>query len=163
MLLYIPQLFGISIEVYFIIFFLGIPVFFFWRRIFKNKVSGDKQRRLVVWLSTILTAPLLYGALALLVFFFVSYNPKDDFNRKEWFADKESRFKMSGDIIDSKMLIGKTKAQIKSLLGDEGNSDADDDWHYYLGYVPDIGNIDPDLLDITFKKGRVVEVRQHNS
>ena len=35
-----------------------------------------------------------------------------------------------------------------------------DTWYYNLGVVPDIGNIDPDILIIKFRNGVVVEVKQ---
>ena len=61
------------------------------------------------------------------------------------------------------MLIGKTKSEVRGLLGEEGNSMESDRWEYYLGFVPGIANIDPDYLEIEFKNGRVVSVVQCNS
>ena len=70
---------------------------------------------------------------------------------------------MSEDIIDSEMLIGKTKEEVINLLG-KGYSLYDDNWiAYYLGFVPGWIGIDPDVLDIYFKHGKVVRVGQHES
>ncbi len=60
------------------------------------------------------------------------------------------------------MLIGKTKNDVRKILGDEGNLDSNDNWYYELGFTPEIGNIDPDELDIEFKNGKVVSVGQHH-
>lgn len=83
--------------------------------------------------------------------------------KKKWFADKEQRYEMSEDIIKTKVLLGKTKSEIRQILGDEGNTDESDYWSYYLGFRPGFANIDPDVLDIEFKNGKVIEVRQHET
>lgn len=61
------------------------------------------------------------------------------------------------------MLIGKTKAEVQILLGIEGNFENSDDWTYDIGYVPGLFNIDPFILTITFKDGKVIQVEQHES
>jgi predicted P-loop ATPase len=45
----------------------------------------------------------------------------------------------------------------------EGNIDTSDYWNYYLGFRPGFANIDPDVLDIEFKDGKVIRVRQHDT
>ena len=44
-LLIIPELFGVSIEVYFILIFLSVPTYFFWRWVLKKFISDDKSRK----------------------------------------------------------------------------------------------------------------------
>lgn len=70
---------------------------------------------------------------------------------------------MSHNIIDSKMLIGKTKSEVWDILGKEENTESSDIRSYYLWFEPGFMNIDPDVLDIEFENGRVIEVRQHES
>ena len=128
LLLIIPEFFGISIEVYFIILILAIPTFFIWRWIFS-----------------------------------ISYYPSKDFDRQKWISDKEKRYELSEEIIESEMLIGKTKAEVKQILGDEENTDDSDLWNYYLGFKPQLFGIDPDVLVIEFKNGIVIKVGQHET
>ncbi len=156
-----PELFGISIEVYIIVPVLGIPVFFLWRWIFK-KSRNETSTKIAIWIATIISTPIIYALLILLWFFFTSYYPNRDFNEKEWLANKDQRYEYSRYIIKSKMLIGKTKNDVRKILGDEGNLDSNDNWYYELGFTPEIGNIDPDELDIEFKNGKVVSVGQHH-
>ncbi len=48
-----------------------------------------------------------------------------------------------------------------AMLGKEnGNETGEDLWHYDIGFVSSIGNIDPDILEIQFKNGRVISARQ---
>ena len=95
--------------------------------------------------------------------FSISYHPTHDFDKEKWFANKEKRYELSKNIIDSKMLIGKTKSEVRQILGDESNTDASDYWYYYLGFRPGFANIDPDVLDIEFKDGKVIKVGQHQT
>ncbi len=162
-ILIIPELYGISIEVYFILLILGLPVYFICRKVFRKFIKKDSTRRIAVWISTIILTPVLYGGLILLFFFIISYHPNYNFDKKAWLDNKEERYKLSEDIINSKLLVGKTKSEVRNLLGDDGNLDTTDNWHYYLGFKPQFASIDPDVLEIEFKNDRVVDVtqRQH--
>jgi len=162
-LLYIPTLFGVSIEVYFILIVLGVPTFFIWRWLLKKFIKTDKTRKIVTWTATIVATPLIYVGLIMLWIFSMSYHPTHDFDKEKWFADKETRYELSEDIIDSKMLIGKTKTEVRQILGNENNLDQNDNWSYYLGFRPGFANIDPDVLDIEFKDGKVIRVGQHET
>lgn len=162
-LLNIPIIAGFSIEVYFILIILGIPVYFLCRWFFKKFFKENKTRKAVTWITTIITTPIIYAGLFLLVFFFIQYYPKHDFDQKEWLANKDKRYEYSDDIIDSKMLIGKTKDEVRKILGGVRNSNNNDEWYYDLGYIPEIGNIDPDILVINFQNGKVISVKQRHT
>lgn len=161
--LYIPTIFGMSIEVYFILLLLGIPTFFFWRWLLKKFIKVDKRRKLAIWTATIVLTPLIYAGLIILWILSMSYHPNNDFNKEKWFADKEKRYELSEDIIDSKMLIGKTKTEVQQLLGNEDNTKKSNSWSYYLGFRPGFFTMDPDVLDIEFKHGKVINVEQHGT
>ena len=109
----------------------------------------------------------LYVAIGLILIYSIFYYPKIPFNQQEWSKNTEERYKMSSDIIKSEMLIGKTKAEVIELLGEEDfySGDDKDENHmiYYLGYVPGIASIDPDILEIFFEDGKVVEVSQRGT
>ena len=70
---------------------------------------------------------------------------------------------MSKNIINSEMLIGKTKEEVIELLGNKYSDHGENHIEYYLGFVPRMLNIDPDYLDIYFENGKVIKVSQHNS
>ncbi|MBX3165710.1 MAG: hypothetical protein KF900_14635 [Bacteroidetes bacterium] len=160
-LLFIPEFFGVSIEVYVILLILGIPVFFFWRWFFKRYIETEKTRKISTWVTTIITTPLIYIGLFLIWILSVYYYPNHDFDKEKWFSDSDKRYEMSGDIIESQILIGKTKAEVREMLGDEENTENSDYWRYYLGFKPDLISIDPDILDIDFKHEKVIQVGQH--
>lgn len=162
-LLYLPTISGMSVEVYFILLIISIPTFFIWKWLLKKFIKVDKKRKIATWIATIVTTPLIYVCLIILWLFSLTYYPNHDFNKEKWFADQEKRYELSEDIMDSEMLIGKTKTQVRQLLGDEGNMDEANNWSYYLGFRPSFFTMDPDVLDIEFKDGKVVKVEQHGT
>lgn len=95
--------------------------------------------------------------------FSYTYYPKTEFNKKVWHENKEERFKMSNDIIESNMLIGKTKQEVIEILGSDFYKYSENHIGYYLGFVPRLLTIAPDMLGIHFKGGKVVKVVQHES
>jgi hypothetical protein len=160
-LLDIPVLFGVSIEVYFILIILGIPTFFIWSWIFKKYIRVDRTRKIWTWAATILLTPCIYVGLIMLWVFSVSYYPNHDFEKQKWVNDKDKRYELSKDIIESKMLIGKSKAQVRQILGDEDNYDSLNTWTFGLGIRPELFNIDDSYLQVEFDSGKVVNVEQH--
>lgn len=162
-LLYIPIFFGVSIEVYLILIVLGIPTFFIWRFLFKKFIKAERTRKIATWTATLITIPLIYAAIVMLWILSMSYYPTHDFDKEKWFSDKETRYELSEDIIESEMLIGRTKSEVRQILGNENNSDQSDHWSYYLGFRPGLFSIDPDVLNIEFRDGKVIRVQQHET
>jgi amino acid transporter len=160
-LLDIPVLFGVSIEVYFILIILGTPAFFIWRRIFKKYIKVDRTRKIWTWAATLLLTPMIYVGLVMIWVFSISYYPNHDFDKQKWGDDLDKRYELSKDIIDSKMLIGKSKAQVRQILGNEDNSDSLNTWVFGLGVRPELFNIDDSYLQVEFDNGKVVNVEQH--
>jgi len=162
-LLYIPTLFGISVDTYFIFIILGIPTYYLFRWLLKKFIKVDKTRISATWTATIIATPIIYFGIILLWLLSISYYPSHDFDKEKWSKDKETRYELSNNLIESKMLIGKTKSEVRQLLGDEGNNNESNHWNYYLGFRPGFPNMDPDVLDIEFKEGKVFNVRQYES
>lgn len=51
--------------------------------------------------------------------------------------------------------MGKTKEEVIELLGRESVNLDDSTWTYYIGYKPSLLGIDPDVLELEFKDGKV--------
>jgi hypothetical protein len=162
-LLIIPEVFGVSIEVYFILLVLGVTTYFFWRWLFKKFISDDKSRKVATLTATIFFTPLIYLATVMLWIMNMEYYPAADFDKQKWQKEIEKRYELTDDLIDNEVLIGKTMQQVQKLLGDDYQESGKDRWSYYLGTKLGLFGIDPDYLDIDFKNGRVVHVAQHTS
>src|SRR5215217_3124358 len=106
-LLGIPELFGLSIEVYVICFIIALVTFFICKRLLKRFIKADNPRKFTTWAVTLIATPLIYLGLVRLLMFSMTYTPSRNFDKSAWLTDREGRFEMAGDIIKSKILIGK--------------------------------------------------------
>ncbi|MEZ7497705.1 hypothetical protein QO200_03035 [Flavobacterium sp. Arc3] len=127
------------------------------------KLGNENNRKYLAIIPTVILSPLLYIGIIMIWIFSISYYPKTDFNKQEWNKNKEERYKMSNDIIKGEILIGKTKEEVIELLGDDFYFYDESHIAYDLGFVPGLFNIDPDVLDIYFEKGKVTKVGQHET
>ncbi|MDD2799081.1 MAG: hypothetical protein PHV20_10845 [Bacteroidales bacterium] len=153
-----------SLEVPIIILILAIPVYFLSKWILKKfKLGNDKNRRFLAIIPTIILSPILYVGIVMIWIFSILYYPKTDFNKQKWDLNKDERYKMSHDIIEHELLIGKTKDEVINLLGSDFYRYDDNHVAYDLGFVPGLFNIDPDVLDIYFENGKVIKVEQHET
>lgn len=153
-----------SIEVPIIILILAIPIYFLCKWILKKWNFGNgKNRKYLAIIPTIILSPIVYVGLIYLWLFSISYYPTDEFDKLAWESYPEERYKMSENIIESKMLIGKTKEEITELLGNDFYSYSENHIAYGLGFVPGLFNIDPDVLDIYIENGKVIKVGQHET
>ena len=153
-----------SIEVPIIILILAIPTYFLSKWVLKKmKLGNNKNRKFIAIISALILSPIIYAGVIYLWMFSVSYYPSNDFNKQKWEANTEERYKMSENIIESKMLIGKTKEEITDLLGQDFYSYDEKHIAFELGFVPGLFNIDIDVLDIYFENGKVTKVEQHRT
>jgi outer membrane protein assembly factor BamE (lipoprotein component of BamABCDE complex) len=160
----VAQLQSFDISVYIINLIISIPTFFLLRWALKRVIkTDDLLRKIVTWVGTIFLTPIIYFALCIAIIAYISYYPTKTFDETIWRTDTEKRYEMTEDIIDNKLLIGKTKDQIIKTLGDDYFKYDENRWGYDVGFVPRLFNIDPDVLDIHFKDDKVESVGQHES
>jgi len=151
-----------SPEVPIIILILAIPTYFICKWIMKRlKVGTEKSRKFTALIPTVILSPVIYVGLVMIWIFSISYYPTNDFDKSEWNSNIEERYKMSEDIIDSKMLIGKTQEEVTQTLGTDFSFNNENRITYELGFVPGLFNIDPDYLEIKLENGIVVSVNQY--
>ena len=153
-----------SPEVPIIILIIAIPTYSLSKFILqKLKVGNDKNRKYIAVVPALIFSPIIYTLLIISWIFVVEYYSKEKFDKQKWETNIEERYTMSENIIKSEILIGKTKEEVIELLGNEYSNYGENHIGYYLGFVPRMFNIDPDILDIYFENGKVVKVSQHNS
>lgn len=152
-----------GIEVLFILIAFGMPLFFLWRRVFARWRTLQKVNIFAATVAAVISALFLYVAIGATWFFIISYYPHREFNREAWLTNPEKRYELSKSIINSGILIGKTKAEVGEILGTGSHAGAENRWYYYLGFKPSLIGIDPDVLDIEFKDEKVIKVEQHET
>ncbi len=151
-----------SPEVPIIVLIIAIPTYFVCKWIVtKLKIGNDRSRKFIAIIPTLILSPIIYIGLVMIWMFSISYYPTNDFDQNEWNANVEERYKMSEDIIESEMLIGKTKDEVILILGNNFSTNNENRISYELGNVPGLFNIDPDYLDIKLENGIVVNVNQY--
>jgi hypothetical protein len=139
---------------------IGVGVFFISRRILRKQIKSVSTRKILIWLATIILTPILFVGLAWIVVFVWTYYPNKDFNQNDWQANQYKRYEYSASIIDSRILVGRSKRQVRELLG-PGEYNADPDtFKYDLGDQPDIFGIDEPFLFVYFENGKVARVEK---
>lgn len=132
-----------------------------------------KRKRIAVMASVIgsmIIAPFIYVAIVGIALYSIFSYPSKTFTTEAWKATgwqkihgdnvPPTRFEFSEDLIERKILIGKTKDEVLEMLGE--GFEAGDTISYDLGFVPGHG-IDPDFLTVYFENGVVVNVTQRRS
>lgn len=129
----------------------------------KRQPTKNHFNNPILWITTIVSTPLIYMGFIFLWITIATHYPQRDFNQEQWFKDKEIRYEYADDLVDNNKLIGQTKAQIIELLG-EPDYETETTITYYIGFSPKhfIG-IDPDWLEIVFENGKVKTTRIFNS
>jgi|SRR6185437_859523 len=140
---------------------LSFPLFFFWRWIFRKRAS-KLNRRIATWLLTLTTAPILYAIVILIWIAIIEYYPNRDFDKKMWQTNKDERYEYTHDLINSKILLGKTESQVLKLLGNDADTSQTSELQYNIGFRPELLGIDPSYLIIDFKNGKVNAVIEHD-
>lgn len=119
---------------------VGILIFIIARYSFKNLFPKFKHNLLTSTITTIVLTPIISIALfeLLLFAFFYEYHPDRKFNTESWTNNIQERHQMRDDILESKILLDKSKDEIAQIIGLPNNKtmvaqDTLSKWRYSLG------------------------------
>jgi hypothetical protein len=139
-ILYLPEFFGFSIEVYIICFIIAIAIFLISRLFLKRSIKNSRNRTILTWAITIVATPLIYISLIVILIFWISYTPSRSFDKSKWLSNQDQRFEMAGDLISSKMLMSKDTSEVKQILGSlSGRYDATSEAELQAYWIYDMG------------------------
>lgn len=148
----------------FIIFniFVFVLVWFFVKTI-------DERKWLNILVSLVLTPIVYFYVFYPFINIFASYHHQKYFNEKAWIEKPALRYEMSDDLVDKSFLIGKSKLEIKNLLGESewlgwdsiNKKHIDTIWNYNLGIEPGAFNTEQECLRVVFKDDKVSDVEQY--
>lgn len=105
-----------------------------------------------------LTMPLVYTAIFIAgyVYVFAPWIRSEKFDSKTWKHEERKRYTMVKDVIETKLLIGKTREEVIAFLGEDFENGPCGDCIGYSTYDPDQpGFLDHDVLEIDFHEKRV--------
>ncbi len=129
--------------------------------IFRWGFRRFKRRNLWAAICAVIASPVIYTLVVLAVLFYVNSAPERAFDREWWLNNSNRRFEMAGDIIGSRMLLGKTKQEVVRLLGNDyqnSNEEGSTSIGYNLGFSSDALNLPDKKLNIEFDGDKVVNV-----
>ena len=148
----------------FIVFniFVFVLVWFFVKTI-------DERKWLNILVSLVLTPVVYFYIFYPFVNIFASYHHQKYFNETTWKTKAALRYEMSDDLINKKFLIGKTKQEVQSVLGETEWLGWDDNkkehtnsiWNYNLGIEPGAFNDMQECLKLTFENEKVIAIEQY--
>lgn len=135
--------------------------------LFANTID---KRKWVSLLISIIATPIVY----FFVFYpfiniFFSYHHQKHFDSEAWKEKPALRYEMSTEVVNQNLFVGKTKAEVKQVLGssewygwdDSLKANSPDKWNYNLGFKPGAFNMTQECLELVFKDNRVEHISQY--
>lgn len=121
----------------------------------KYRPDTNPFSNILYWVTTIIATPVIYIGLIFLWLSASSNYETQVFDKESWAENMDSRYVYVDDLIDNEKLIGLTKSDLESMLGE---ADYEDDtlMSFYIGYTPKpFFNMDPDWLETDLIDGKV--------
>ncbi|WP_456439839.1 hypothetical protein [Psychroserpens sp.] len=126
----------------------------------------DKRKWLTFLVSLVITPFVYFYMVYPMINIFSNYHHQKYFSSELWIEKPALRYELSDDMIASETLIGKTKAEVNSLLGtyewlswNVAKKDHDNNkWNYSLGIEPGAFNTEKECIEIVFKNDKVIAI-----
>jgi len=152
--------------VYIILIIIAVILFFIVRKLIGSILPHlARSRNVISGVVAIVLSPLIYAGLVIVILSISSYeyHPERKFTAISWEENERDRHQMSKDLIESKILLNKSKIDIKSKLGALSprlNLDQDtiSAWRYSMGNRGWGFGLKFYYLQIEFENGRSAEL-----
>lgn len=149
------------------VFIILLIVVFLLVWLFTNTI--DKRKWLSFLISLALTPVVYYYILYPLINIFSSYHHEKYFVSEDWKEKPAYRYEMSNEITNKKLFLGKTKEEVKALLGksewygwdDSIKANSPEKWNYNMGFKPGAFNMTQECLELVFKNNTVASITQY--
>tara|TARA_R110002049_G_scaffold309155_2_gene517722 strand:- start:4158 stop:4643 length:486 start_codon:yes stop_codon:yes gene_type:complete len=133
-------------------------------------VNTIDKRKWLGFLISLVLAPVVYFYLFYpMLNIFSSYHHQKHFDSEAWKEKPALRYEMTDKIIQEDIFIGKTKTELKNLLGkSEWNTwdetikaNSPDKWNYNLGFKPGAFNNMQETVELIFSNDTLKTIRQY--
>lgn len=129
----------------------------------------DKRKWLSFLISAGLTPIVYFFVFYPLINIFSSYHHEKYFDSEAWGSKPSLRFEMSQEITRKALFMGKTKSEVKALLGasewygwdDSIKANSPEKWNYNMGFKPGAFNMTQECLELEFKNNTVSSIKQY--
>jgi hypothetical protein len=147
---------------------IGIILFLLFKWLIGKFAVRKNLKIILTIISTLILTPIVFNIAIAMIFsvMFYEYHPESKFDTIKWSENSRERHEMRKDLIESGILIGKTKSEVIKILGKpENNINAHNDtvksWDYYLGSEGHGMGWKFHYLSLSFKNN-IVEKAQNN-
>jgi len=97
-------------------------------------INAGKSKAYTNNAKTLIYSGFAYVAFVWLVFNVITYERQTKFNQDKWMAEKNKRYEMAADLIQSGIVAGKDSIEIKALIGEPDlRNDTSQIWNYNMG------------------------------
>lgn len=140
----------------FLTFIFSLPIALLLYFLFKKRFKNGRY----AFGICLIVSYVLSGFIVVIYIFISNYNytsaENKKFDRKEWSINKKRRFEMVENLISDSLLLNKTRAETREMLG-EPNENEGEEIKYLTGVK---GSLYPQFyfLKIYFKNDKVVKV-----
>lgn len=147
------------------VIFLVLVFILVW--VFTNTI--DKRKWLSFLISLVLTPVVYFYLFYPLLNIFSSYHHEKHFDAKAWESKPALRYEMSNEITKKQLFAGKTKNDVKNILGesewygwdDSIKANSENKWNYNLGFKPGAFNMNQECLEFIFKNDTINNIHQY--
>ncbi|ALJ03714.1 hypothetical protein APS56_00470 [Pseudalgibacter alginicilyticus] len=134
-------------------------------------ITIDKRKWLSFLISVVLTPIVYFYLFYPMLNIFSSYHHQKHFDSEAWVEKPALRYEMTDEIINNNIFIGKSKTDIKTLLGssewyswDETiKANSPNKWNYNLGFKPGAFNNMQESIEIIFVNDTVNSIKQYQT
>lgn len=147
------------------VIFLIIVFILVW--LFANTI--DKRKWLSFLASIVLTPIVYFYVFYPLINIFSNYHHEKHFDNEAWKDKPALRYEMSNEMVQKDLFLGKTKTEVKAILGkpewfgwdDSIKANSQNKWNYNLGYKPGAFNMNQECLELVFKDNKAISAAQY--
>ena len=135
--------------------------------LFANTI--DKRKWISLLISLIATPIVYFFVFYPFINIFISYHHQKHFDSEAWKAKPALRYEMSPQVVNQNLFLGKTKEEVKEILGksewygwdDAIKANSPDKWNYNLGFKPGAFNMTQECLEIVFENDKAMNISQY--
>ncbi|HRE37653.1 MAG TPA: hypothetical protein PK092_04390 [Chitinophagaceae bacterium] len=106
----------LSVYVKLLIAFAVVIIFCRW--LVKRMIKAGKSKAHIMNAKRLIYAGFAYAAFVWLVFTMITFEKQTKFKRNKWIAERNERYKMADDLIQSGIITGKDSNEVKALIGE---------------------------------------------
>lgn len=126
--------FELPVSVYVKLLIVSITVIIFCRWLVKKLTRLGRSKAYAINTTRLIYAGFIYTAFVWLVFKVITYEKRLIFSKDKWMTEKNKRYEMAEDLIQTGIIAGKDSNEVKALIGEpDFRNNTLQIWNYTMG------------------------------